>query len=205
MVQVEGRGLVAPSPYKLTLTDSEMRQLIYYARQRDTIRRYADRVDVWGRGMVGAFVIPNVGAVEESFAPTLAGLVGEYGVATFLNRRCGDVCRIDTDLRRFGDGGIDLSPRGLKIDVKTRLKDYGSHLVRSRRDDGSVVDWQCQVFAFCQWGKFKTVEMHGFAWARDVNLQPEVAARRGVHKNKEVTPELLLPMSRLVDEIRSRE
>lgn len=205
MVMVEGKGMVRPSQYKTMFSPGEVQTILHYANKRQDYRGYASRTDQWGKGLLGNIVVANVGVLEPSAAPAAAGMIGEYAFACFINGRCGEVCQIDTNLRQFGDGGIDLSPCGLNIDVKARLKESGGLLLRAMTEGGFRLQWKCDVFAFCFWDCNYMVAMDGWVWAKDVANRELVPARVGSHWNIEVEPEELLPMTRLADEIRSRK
>lgn len=206
MVQVEGAGMIAPSAHVVVLTDNELRYLVLAAQQRQRTRRYAARADNWGQGLGAAIVIPNVCSLDPATAAIMTGCVGEYATTLLINRRTKTKTAIDLKVRPDGDGGIDITVNGLGIDLKTRNKDYGTFLVRSHYDDGKKCSLKADAFAFATWSHSKAVHVHGWLWTRDVE-QCEIAKAPGgrPHKNYVIHPHQLLPMTRLCDEIASRE
>lgn len=202
---VEGIGSVKPSPHKLKLNPGSFRAAAVEAKRRDKHRQYETRSDAWGRGLLGKIVIPNVATFDSSAAPIMAGFIGEIATAEFINRRIGRrVCEVDFSLMDYGDGGIDLAPLGLGIDVKTRTKDYGNVLIKRVTESGQGVRWRCAVFVFAEWKFSLAVDLLGWGWAKDFASRPLHDARRGNHKNVEIPTRDLLPMTRLISEIRSR-
>ncbi len=206
MVIYEGIGLCAPAPAKVVLSGGDIRTVVAEATSRCNSRRYDERSDSWGQGFLGKVVIPNVAVIPSHLATVVAGMIGEYAVASYINHRIGKhVCKIDLSLRNAGDGGIDLLPNGISVDVKTRLQDYGAHLIRRRRDSGSIVRWHCNLFVFAQWERSMTVQLMGWCWASFAESLPECAARRGNHRNVEIKPVMLLPMNRLIYAIEAQQ
>lgn len=203
----EGQGMIPPAPVPITLDDVEIRTAFEIARQRTAYRNYQGRSDQWGKGQLPAIDIPGVGSVDQYAAPAAVGLIGEFAATNVINRRTGSLaCRVDTKLRSGGDGGIDLSPFGYGIDVKTRTKHHGgANLIRRRRENGDLVRWKCNAFVFAEWQPpFKEVLVLGWIPAADAAKFPESLARGGFsHWNIEIPDYCLRPISRLTELLRS--
>lgn len=200
MVQIEGSGKKPPAQHDVKLTPGILQQLISEMRRRGEFRNYRGRADKWGVGLMDAIVIPGVASIPKSEAPILAGLVGEWVTQWLINKHCGTNGKVDVRLLEKGDGGKDISANGLQIDVKTRTRDYGKFLVKKES-----LPPRCDAFAFCHYGCSLVASVHGWLWTGDVlNCEVEPALR-GDHRNYVIPCDRLLPMSRLYDEIRSRE
>lgn len=203
---VEGRGKVAPSPHVVTFSGGhEIRTAVAEAKRRNEGRRYGQRQDTWGRGLTGSVTIPNVATVGADEAPIVAGFIGEIAVAYLINRHAkATICTPNFDVLPRGDGCIDLHPRGLGIDVKTRLRDYGKFLVRATDDYGNRCSWNCDAFVFAGWGKHLSCTVYGWQRSKFLRDLPLAPALKGNHQNVELQPEDLLPMCRLFDELEAR-
>lgn len=199
MVQVEGIGKQPPSPSPMKLTAAELQELIREAKRRSG--KYRARSDQWGRGMTGGLVIANIGSIDDVTTPVFVGLCGEYVLSELVNRHCHIKSPIDLTLLPGGDPGHDLEFLGLKVQVKTRRRDYGEYLVRQHDKSLDHAD----VFAFATWGG-QTVTIDGCIGRGDV-LACEVKDAPGgrEHKNHVVKPCDLLPICRLYASIRSRQ
>lgn len=205
MVMVEGQGRIPPASLDVVLQAGAMAALGIEARKRADYRRYGDRRDEWGRGLTGAIVNANIGTFDEATAPILAGLIGEHCVCDMIRRRVKVPANVDFTLRPDGDGGKDIVAFGLKIDIKTRTKDHGVHLVRHANERGRKAQLKSDVYVFATWPKGRVCHVHGFVWRDFIAALEPHDAIRGNHTNYEIQPADLLPMSRLFDEIRSRE
>lgn len=208
MTQIEGSGKKPPAPLSVKLTDGSLLQLLREAKKRSEYRAYSARPDQWGQGLTGGTVIPNVGTIDEQTLPILTGMVGEYIVCHLLNRRTGVDAKVDFENRSGGDGGKDIVANGLRIDVKTRRKKDGrldTFLVRHATEYGRQVPLLADAYVFAEWNRGHVVDLHGYATRDDVEASQIAPARRGNHTNYEIQPADLRPMSRLFDEIRSRE
>lgn len=199
MVQVEGIGKIAPAPHDIVLGVGDLRICVREARRRCDYRGYATRPDAWGRGHVDSIVVANVGTIPKEIAPTAAGTIGEYGIGMLIDKRCGTKCQPDFTLLPHGDGGTDLTPNGMRLDAKTRTRDYKTFLVKR------VEKYKCEAFVFATWNCGLCVSVAGWLPLANVLDMPVVDARRGDHTNYEIQPNELLPMSRLFDEIKSRK
>lgn len=191
---VEGMGTIAPAPVRIGLSRTELRILRDIAEQRNVYRGYARRADAWGRGF-----IKN---------PALVGLVGEHAVCKFLTCR-GFQRFADTALRPTGDGGRDIEVMGLVLQVKTRRNGIGRRSLVKRGDRGRIVPLSCDVFVFVQWAEESPDEAQllGWLWAKDASRTASFERSPipdATHWNLKIPDVLLLPMSRLGDELVAR-
>lgn len=182
-----------------TLTRGEKLHLQGLARHRESYRRYRDKQDLWQRGLVPHCVF--------------LGLCGELAMCKFLNRRLGLSLDVDAEDRPRGDDGFDLHPLGLlRVQVKTRQRDYGSLLIRRETDGGRVVPihWDVCVCATIARDDEAgaAVSLDGWVDRDDViglrrKFASFVAARRGDHMNLEVGDERLSSVADLATKIRT--
>lgn len=113
----EGRGLHAPSPVMVTLTAGDKAYLGRIAEERIRRRGYSRSADVWRRGVVAN--------------PVEIGARGEVAVGEYLTRRLGWNCKPDLSPSEHGDGDVDISVRGVKIQVKTCARESGANLAEA--------------------------------------------------------------------------
>lgn len=205
MVMVEGQGRKPPASHDVVLQSGEMATLGLEARKRAEYRRYGNRPDQWGKGLTGGIVNSNIGSFDDATAPILAGLIGEHTVCGLIRRRVKLTTSVDLALRPEGDGGADIVVLGLRIDVKTRLKDRDVFLVRHANERGRKDELKSDVYVFATWLKGRVCSVHGFVWRDFIATLPPHDAIRGNHTNYEIQPADLLPMSRLFEEIKGRE
>lgn len=206
MVQVEGLGKRKPSALEEVLTDSAMRILVAAANSRAKFRGYRSGETQWQRGLTGGISIMNVGTISPEATPIAIGLFGEYACAVAIDKHCGTKTAVDLMLRINGDGGRDLVVGGVAIQVKTRKRDTGSHLVRAFNERGQRIQNSASMFAFCTWSVgHRIVSVDGCLPRSLVEAMPVVEAVRGTHRNYEVNDCELLPMARLFAEIRSKQ
>ena len=191
---VEGKGIIAPAPVRITISTSVLARLRDVAEDRDRRRGYAARRDAWGRGFVKN--------------PTLVGLVGEAAICEYVSTR-GFRQSVDYHWRPFGDGGRDLVVEHLIIQVKTRRKNVsGCSLIR-RGQRGRIVPLACDLFVFVQWSEDapEGAYLLGWQWAMFI-LRHAGFARSPLatadHWNLNVPDPFLQPMNRLIDEFRGR-
>jgi hypothetical protein len=195
-MQVEGIGKVPPAPVQVRTALNRLRWLRDEADKRNAYRGYTRRTDAWGRGFIRN--------------PALVGLMGEHCSCEYLTRR-GFPCFVDIVLRPYGDDGRDLEVCGLVLQVKTRRKGIARRSLVKRGDGrGRIVPLACDVFVFAQWDETApddVPQLLGWIWARDARSYG-VFERSPVsyadHWNLRIPDALLLPMSRLVDELASR-
>lgn len=184
----EGKGLRPPAPVKIRLTPSEVSFLQNEAGRRDSFRRYRDRKDAWGRGYTDG--------------PTFVGLVGEHAVCAFLSRRLGVYLKVDTALRRKGDGGADVFVFGLRLQVKTK-KTGTKNLIRRLDHEKQLRGLFAHAFVFARWlENQRLVQLLGWIRARDVTEVGKFCkSTRDEHWNLDIEDHHLLPMNDLVDEL----
>jgi len=193
----EGVGRVAPSPVSVCLSGADMRACQEHAALRDTFRGYQRRADAWGRGLVKN--------------PILIGLVGEVALCAFLSSR-GIPAAPDILLRPKGDRGTDVSIGRLAMQVKTRRRGVsGINLIRRGDQYGRIVPLSCDLYVFAQWDEQRARVaplLLGWIWstrARNIGSFGRSVIQQSGHWNLKISDRDLLPMSRLVDELRARE
>lgn len=207
MWTTEGRGLIAPRPIPVRLDPGEVLRAWLTARHRVAYRRYGDRADQWGRGLLG----------DDSTKPVFVGLLGEIAFAKWVKRAMGIDIKPDLSDRPFGDGGTDFDLCGYQIQVKTAAADYRDLLVRTG-EVASPAESPPPSFVRAHWQPMKyrraavgglfgghesrdrVVELCGWVrghhFFRLASIEP---ARRGDHFNYRVLPERFKPMSALSD------
>jgi hypothetical protein len=184
----EGSGEVAPSPVVETISTADYAFAFRAAESRNHFRRYDDRADQWGRGLVKN--------------PILVGMLGEIAVCSFLNRRAGCRLSIDTELRARGDGGTDLSTDGIGIEVKTRNPASLTNLYRRVDSKSDLRAMRANYFVFCQRRSERVVDIIGWKEA-DAFVQKAEFKKSPIGDwwNLELPDSQLEPMSRLIGEI----
>lgn len=196
----------------IQVSNGEIASAIEHATNRNDRRQYQERSDSWGKGLVDAKEVRGVGRVPGHIMAIAAGLIGEMAVSRYLCNEAGNdviaACEVDTTITEYGDGGIDLCPAGIGIDVKTRLHQYPEFLIRSHKDSGVLMSWTCDVFMFCDWKGGPFVAINGWICARDASAVKSVPARKGKHMNVAIKKsELRKPgelASIIADRIRER-
>lgn len=189
---IEGRGLtIAPAPITEHISDADYEYAVRVASDRDKYRRYDERHDQWGRGL-----IKN---------PILTGLSGEIGTSSFLNRRAGCRLSIDAELKQRGDGGVDLTTDGMGIQVKTRMPTSRTNLYRRIDSQKRILPLRSEFYVYCRLVSERTVQLLGWLTA-DATIKTARCVRSPVGNwwNLEIEDNQLLPMSRLVEEIQYR-
>ncbi len=204
----EGKGNVAPAPVVVHLEPSELRIIKDRAVQQAIERDYSRRSDAWGQGLASGMRFRNSMDLRPEETAPFVGMVGEYALCVFLNRNLGrEVASFDDTPRQHGDGGVDVSCLGLSIQVKTRTNpDYPS-LVKRAESSGRLVPLVGDIYVFALYRRELQEELKllGFVWVdmlKPLRLYP---ARKGSHFNIEIPDTILLPMSRLVSELRQRK
>lgn len=200
MAMVEGKGRVKPSPARITLTAGERAELTELARHRESYRRYQQRRDEWGSGLISDAV--------------LLGVFGEFAVCKFYNRRLRLSLDVDREDKPRGDEGYDILPcPGARTQVKTRKRDYGSMLVRRQTKQGGVIPifWDMCVCCTIQSNLDEPgpIEITLDGWVDHVDIVGNrykfaklVPARRGDHLNLEVSDIDFFGVNDLVKKIR---
>lgn len=198
MVMTEGKGPTAPKPFVLLLSDHDIRVLFDVAQKQG--KKHEHRQDDWGKGLLQKkFVYPNIGVViEPPHSATFQGKCGEYGLACYVERHCGIQVPIDVEVKEDGDGDVDLVIEGISFQVKARSKG-SANLVKAKAAKAKI-----DAYVFCEFDGFKKVSVLGWLKTAQVYAHDLVNARRGVHSNFEVLDQELLPLTRLVEEIRMR-
>lgn len=207
-MNTEGRGESAPGVVVIPLTDSDLMVIKERSVQQAMERDYRRRGDAWGQGLTGGLQVKNSRDLRPDEAGPFIGMIGEYGVCSYLNRRLKiDVAAMDFQRRQHGDGGVDLKIFGLTIQVKTRTKSFSVSLIKRAERSGLVVPLSACAYAFCQYTREQqnVVQLLGWSWARSLLGYPLVPARRGDHMNIEVPDVTLLPMTSLIDELKQRK
>jgi hypothetical protein len=197
---IEGKGLIAPARLKIDLFSHDLVACAMAARERAKFRRYATGHTKWQRGLVDSLsVIPGLGPLTSSEVPTFIGCVGEWAIIVALGlHKIG--AGIDDALRAAGDHGVDVKADRVRIQVKTRSKiGHESTLVRVPNRDDAV-----DVLALCQFVPGDTAAFV-LGWERFAKTmrRPKVDASCRQWMNWIVPDCDLLPMSRLLDEIRA--
>ncbi len=189
---VEGEGMVAPACRFIALGQCDVSILDNYARDRDRYRRYVDRADAWGRGLIKH--------------PILYGLMGEHALCVYL-RAAGLNLSVNRELLPRGDGGADLSARGLDMQVKTNVTGT-SNLIRRIDDRRRLLPLGCDLFVFTSVSTAPLgVNLKGWIWASDASACDMSRIRRSrvaEHWNLMIDPRSLQPMNRLIVEMQSR-
>lgn len=186
----EGRGLHAPSPVMVTLTAGDKAYLGRIAEERIRRRGYSRSADVWRRGVVAN--------------PVEIGARGEVAVGEYLTRRLGWNCKPDLSPSEHGDGDVDISVRGVKIQVKTCARESGANLVRRADRVRGLRPLTSDLFVFAH-VTADGVALRGWVTRDDVIQCPFGKARvpGADWSNLEIPSERLRPMSDLPVRIRN--
>jgi hypothetical protein len=204
-VNTEGRGIVAPAPIVIKLRHDELLIIKERAVRQAMERDYRNRRDAWGTGLTGPRRPPNAQDLRDDQYPGYVGLVGEYALCSYINPRVGKpLVSLDLRPRRCGDYGIDVTANGLTIQIKTRQKQDQPNLVRATNWRGEFLPFTSKIHVFCLYFReeMDRPRLLGWIWTREIAGRPLVDARRGNHKNFEIPDQDLLPMTRLIQEIR---
>lgn len=201
---VEGVGKQKPSSSLVVLSRDDLRILKVHAEDQARHRGYQDRSDMWGNGIASAIVDPVVGELSRAVRPIYCGLLGEAALGRLIERRTGVAARSDLTLHG-GDKGVDLTAAGLTIQVKTRQTFVERSLVRvGYIGNARVLKSPCRVYAFCHWAGGHRVYVLGWIWQVDM-YGMSVVDGAGNWENVLVKDEDLLPVSRLMSEIKARK
>lgn len=190
---IEGRGKIPPTPEIVHLTATDIEIVADVAAKRNQYRGYARRQDSWGRGSISD--------------PVFVGLLGEHAVALFLNRRASCHLAIDSELRPFGDGGIDLTTDGLVFSIKTRQSASRSNLFRRVDGRKNLRALRGDFHVFCRRESDREIWILG--WIDSSTMRQVARHVPGIAKNADwwnldVDDAELTPMCRLVEEIKLR-
>jgi hypothetical protein len=207
-MNVEGRGIVPPESVWIPLTRSDFIQIKDRAKKQAMERDYRNRRDSWGAGLVGSGRPPNAADLRTAEYSGLLGLIGEWGTVAFINRRMKrDIASMGLGSIPRGDRGIDIVALNLTIQVKTQQNPEYPGMIRRIDEYGRKISMPANAYVFARFDREHQtgVWLLGWAWTKDILLLPVVPARRGSHWNIEVPRALLLPMIRLIKELKYRE
>lgn len=185
MATVEGRGMVAPTPVRIPITQLDIRWLERVANKRDKHRGYGRSSSQWKRGSCSD--------------PILVGLVGEFAFERLLRTRQLPGKVVDDSLND-GDGGKDAEICGVTYQVKTSQKIYPTCLIRRVSEQKRLLSLVADRFVFCAWSPGDSgCWLRGWCDQETViengKLRP---SKRGNWHNTELDHCRLLPMSDLV-------
>lgn len=204
MPSVEGQGKVPPAPVGVELTRGDFTSVYEVARRLSP--KYRTRSDSWGQGLRSGIVVPGVGRLSQAERPVFAGKLAEFAVRSLAARRFpGFVSDIDTALRPYGDGGVDLTVAGLALQLKLRQSHKAVNLIKRVGTDGRLVRLGGEAAVFCRWIPGESaVSVLGWMPNRSLLAYTPTPSERGPWLNI-VAPDCdLLPLSRLWAEAESR-
>jgi hypothetical protein len=204
-VNTEGRGIVAPASIVIKLGHDELLIINERAASQALERDYKNRRDSWGTGLTGPRRPSNALDLRDDQYPGFVGLVGEYALCSYINRKIGKtLVSLDLKTHQYGDRGVDVTANGLTIQIKTRQNRYQPNLIRVTNGRGESIPFNSQIYAFCLYLREEADKprLLGWTWTREIVGRPIVDARRGNHKNIEIPDRDLKPMTRLIQEIR---
>lgn len=198
-VLIEGRGHVPPQPVVRECSHHQMLCLWDAARERADAKRYRNKSTAWERGILDEVVIEGLGKVTRDVRPILAGMMGEWATADYINDVYPNAATVNLELIQYGDYGVDLQPFGLKLDCKTRQREHGENLIQRVNEKGREEQLRANAFVFCEWLGYPRVRLLGFIWTKDVHQRgyPLVDGRGGQWKNNVIPPEHLESMQQL--------
>lgn len=178
----EGKGIAAPSPACIKLNGGELVYIEDVARRRKSHRRYASFRSPWKNGVITD--------------PVMVGMVGEYSVASFLERR---KLRIKSDIEELnsGDGGVDFEFAGQRYQIKTRVS-RRNRFVRRVSENGRLQPVVCDRFIFCSFDSKSTCLIDGWCSADVVIHSKFSKSERGDWWNTNIEDKHLEPMADLV-------
>lgn len=194
MVAEEGRGNVAPARVAVELSRADLLVCGDIAKDRAKYRNYKSG-GAWQRGLLEPQVIDGIGPVTREEMSILVGSVGEYAVASVLQRSLG-TCGIDSALRASGDFGVDIEAHGLTVQVKTRKRSRESSLVK-------VGTNRSVAACFCEWLCGASVDVLGWQWTKDIERMEREESKFGSWVNIVIGDVDLLPMRRLAVELQT--
>lgn len=207
-MNVEGRGIVPPAPVWVPLTPTDFIEAKDRAVRQAMERDYCSRRDSWGRGYVGSGRPRNCADLRPYEYPILLGIIGEIGTAAHINQRMGkEVTTVDLDRKSRGDGGIDITPCGLTIQVKTQQDPRLPGLIRRVDHFGRLVPLTARSYVFARFDRERQsgVWLLGWVWTKDIVDFPTTPAIRGNHENIKVPSSLYRSIPALIHEIKQRK
>lgn len=147
-MRTEGRGEVEPSPVCVRLDRTDMIVAKEWATTQAMARRYSERRDTWGKGMIPGRHVRNVGDVRDGEMPAFVGKLGEIAFVYFINGILrSSLLHVDFTERARGDGGSDIELYGFRIDIKTSSSGLKC-LIRKTRKDGRIVPLEAHRYVF---------------------------------------------------------
>lgn len=209
MTIIEGKGLVAPGRHRLLITKEEIAIFRDESEKRYDYRSYSNRQDAWGRGLMSGGAYEKLGPpIRGGVLTILTGFIGEYAVSRLVtDAGITKKAAVDLTLLPKGDGGKDFTLFGMKLDVKCRRYDKHGCYVKAMNDYGRRQYHTCDAFVFCEWNPATAfhIDILGWAWKGDVEGWKVKKAIKGNHQNYYAEDDELLPVRRLIDELRGRK
>lgn len=200
----EGIGPHAPGVEQIRIESADRRILRDEAIQRVARRKYAGRNGTWAQGLARGGR-SGLSSAEEG---TYVSMIGEYATCCYINRHLGkNAAHVNLDDEPYGDGGKDIVVYRLRIEVKTQQSHCDVCLVRVADERGRRVVQDSHALVFCEYLRDRDgwVSLLGFMPTRKAIKYPRVPAQRFDHVNVQIPLVDLLPMSRLLAEIRQRK
>src|SRR5690606_39002909 len=117
-------------------------------------------------------------------------------------------CQLTTDLQHYekhGDSGRDFDIRGVRYQVKCRTYRGNSTLVRKMTKGKTLLKEQSDRYVFSRWEFSGDCWLLGWCDKNTVLESPFKKSPVGDHWNLVVDDTRLLPMNRLIEEIRQTE
>lgn len=150
-------------------------------------------VVTWSREQsqkLGDYAFGKANTQNDPFLVERTGKLGELAFAAVVNIK-NDV---DYNYKKNGDGGVDFA-LNYKIDLKvaTKRQSWESSLIRSVNERGVTINLKSDIYvagykaAENKDDKWAEIILTGYLTKDEVNQLPNVPARRGEHKNKEMT------------------
>jgi hypothetical protein len=207
-VKIEGKGEVAPATVIEQLKWSDLQLFKDFALEVAKRRGYANGHTPWKRGLTAGITLGNSFSIPPHAAGAFVGKVGECALVYLINRRIGKerpVAFLNLDILPNGDGGKDVEVYGRQIEVKTRRGHFKSSLIRRLTSTGKLLHLTAHYYCFCEYNLDAPRDVKLLGWVKNrftAALRP-VPAKRGDHRNIEVADPVLLPMSRLILELKS--
>lgn len=184
-MESEGQGKRAPSPLRVAITSGQVAMCVEFARECEQVRGYA-RSGGWRGGLLTARTLFGGHRVESHECSTVIGKIGEVAMCILAGEK------VDTAIRRSGDGGKDLRLPCGSVQVKTSSSNSTEKLVK---DPPEMCDW----FVFVRWdGVCPVVFVDGYISRSFLfNREPQ-KSRRGSWMNRVVMCSELRPIRSLL-------
>ena len=182
-MDIEGVGNVAPKPVLIQLPKSLLEHFRGLAKERERENNYSESSDAWKRGMKKNCVLESI--------------VGEYGVAAYLNLH---KIRNEWNPKRIagGDGGVDIIAGKIRLQIKT-----GVPWIRRVTSRKILLPLNCDAYVFdATKPPYDSVELNG--WLLQESLIVLGKRRPQGHYNIECHPDTFEPMHRLISFLESQ-